>query len=338
MLPWKVRHASRVAQNALAYFKNRMHGAFTAKQGEKTIVFCCKFHGTTGATIAIARIANLFADKYAVCFIASPASDYNPMLGSKVRIASWGMLQKRTFDLYVCDGHMDVAFFSRMAAEGRRSLLTIHGVLGKENKLEKVFLATKSHLVSEIQFMHHEVDPSRYFVIPNYCEKVAKTRHVGNVGVVGRVADPNKNVPEALSIAEASDARMVHVWGGSDSGSAGGRVRYHAWTRRKKKIYDSFDVLVSMSRQESMGLTVIEAMSCGIPCVLSDIPGFRIYKDCPGIALVPLGDKDAAVREVNRFLNADPELGRQMETYWKAHYSRDAVAQKWFKEVRALVS
>ncbi len=325
-------------RNGLAFMQNRMASLSRTRTAGKTIIFCCNFHGTTGATIAIARIANLLADRYSVSFAAGPFSDYNAMLERKVAIVSPGALERHEYDLYVCDGQVDLSFFSWLAERNRKSLLTIHGVLGKANRLEKVHLASKSHLVGEVQFMHHEVDPSRYFVIPNYCEKITRMRHAGNVGIVGRLDDPNKNVPEALAIAKLSGATEIHLWGGVESFAPQDRVTYHAWTRNKNRIYDSFDVLISMSREESMGLTVIEAMSCGIPCVLADIPGYRVYRDCPGVALVAPGDREGAVEQVNRFLKTQTELEAGLVEYWNRHYSRGAVAETWFREIDALTS
>lgn len=335
-VPWKIRNATRLTRNSLAFVHSKAAAALRPHTDGKRIVFCCNFHGTSGATIAIARIADLLAEKYAVSFVAGPFSDYNAMLGKAVTIVSPHALRQQPYELYVCDGHMDLSFFAWLAERGKPSLLTIHGVLRKENKLEKVHLATRSHLVSEVQFMHHEVERSRYFVIPNYCEPIGKKRRSGNVGIVGRLDDPKKNVPAALEIARLSAAAEIHLWGGADSHSPDGRVNYHAWTRDKNRIYDSFDVLVSMSEEESMGLTVIEAMSCGIPCVLADIPGFQIYRDCPGVALVPLGERDAAVEWVDRFLDSRAELAPALVDHWDAHYSARAVAEKWFREIEAL--
>lgn len=325
-------------RNGLGFAQNKAASLVSRRAPGKRIIFCCNFHGTTGATIAIARIANLLADRYRVSFAAGPFSDYNAMLGKKVAIVPPGSIRADAYDLYVCDGEMDLAFFSWLAEHDRKSLLTIHGVLRKENRLEKVALASKSHLVGEVQFMHHQVDPSRYFVIPNYCERIAKTRHGRNVGIVGRLDDPNKNVPEALAIAKLSDATEIHLWGGVDDRPPEGRVKYHRWTRNKNRIYDSFEVLISMSKEESMGLTVIEAMSCGIPCVLADIPGYRVYRDCPGVALVPPGDRAEAAQQLNRFLNTQPELESGLIGYWDRHYSRHAVAETWFREIEALIS
>lgn len=311
---------------------------FRRPPDQKRIVFNCAFHGITGATIAIASIANLLAKRYRVDFIAGPFSNYNAMLSGNVAVLPGAQLANTAYDLYVCDGHTELAVFERLAAQGKKCLVTYHGVQRKDNNLQKVYLASKAHLVGEVQFMHHTVDPARYFVIPNYCEPIDKRHQVNNVGIVGRIEDPNKNVAEALMLAKQSAAREIHVWGGAESVRIDERVVYHAWTGNKRKIYNSFDVLISMSKEESMGMTVIEAMSCGIPCVLADIPGFQIYRGCPGIALVPPGLTQEAVAWLDRFLSIKAELRLPMMEYWQQHYSEPVISRRWFAEIDTLLS
>lgn len=260
------------------------------------------------------------------------------MLGKGVVVVSPRCLDKNEYDLYICDGHTNLPFCYMLVEKNKKFIISYHGIIRRENNLKKVYLATKSHLVSEVQFTNHDVEKSRYFVIPNYCEKIGKTKVTNNVGIVGRIDDPKKNVAEALSIAKLSDASEIHLWGGVESKPADGRIRYHSWSRNKEKIYNSFDVLISMSKEESMGLTVIEAMSCGIPCVLADIPGFQIYKGCPGIALVAFGDWDEAVKTVNDFLKEKSKLKAGLVEHWDKNYSEKAVSARWFREIEALLT
>lgn len=337
-IPWKIRNAIRITDNACSFINKRVSRLFHTPAGKKRIVFHCAFQGITGATIATARIANLLAKRYQVDFIAGPFSNYQPMLSNRVSVFSPAKLAKTRYDLYVCDGHTDLAVFEQLAAESKKCLITYHGVQRKDNNLEKVYLASKAHLVGEVQFMHHTVDRARYFVIPNYCEPIDKHHQGNNVGIVGRIEDPNKNVAEALMIARQSAASEIHLWGSAESERMDQRVVYHAWSRNKQKIYNTFDVLISMSKEESMGMTVIEAMSCGIPCVLADIPGFQIYRGCPGIALVPLGQIQAAVICVNQFLSSTAAFKEPMMQYWRQHYSESAIAGRWYAEIDGLLS
>lgn len=337
-IPWKVRNSVRLFKNIVYFVKNHISASHSVASNNKSIVFNCAFQGVTGATIAIARTTNLLAKRYRVNFVAGLLSDYNPMLSNNVLLVSIEQLAVKNYDLFVCDGHTDLATFEQLAARGQKCLVTYHGVQRKDNNLRKVYLASKAHLVGEVQFMHHRVDPTRYFVIPNYCEPIIKYKLTNNVGIVGRVDDPNKNVAEALKLARQSSASEIHVWGNADSVKLDDRVTYHAWDGNKTRIYNSFDVLISMSIEESMGMTVIEAMSCGIPCVLSDIPGFQIYRDCPGVALVPLGQIDEAVAWIDRFLLIKGELKVPMFEYWQQHYSESVIASRWFEEIDALLA
>jgi glycosyltransferase involved in cell wall biosynthesis len=337
-IPWKVRNSVRLFKNIAYFAKNHIFASHAVASNNKSIVFNCAFHGVTGATIAIARTANLLTKRYRISFVVGPSSDYNAMLSNNVTLVSPAQLAATDYDLYVCDGHTELAVFKQLAERGQKCLVTYHGVQRKDNNLQKVYLASKAHLVGEVQFMHHRVDPARYFVIPNYCEPIIKHRLTNNVGIVGRVDDQNKNVAEALSLARQSCASEIHVWGSVDSARLDERVIYHAWSGNKDRIYNSFDVLISMSKEESMGMTVIEAMSCGIPCVLSDIPGFQIYRDCPGVALVPLGQIDEAVAWIDQFLLIKDELKVPMFEYWLQHYSESVIASRWFEEIDALLA
>ncbi len=65
------------------------------------------------------------------------------------------------------------------------------------------------------------------------------------------------------------------------------------------RIYNSFDIFLSLPFGEGFGLTALEAMSCGIPCVLSDWSGYSSWTaDCAmkiecsnTILTAPLNDK-----------------------------------------------
>ena len=40
-------------------------------------------------------------------------------------------------------------------------------------------------------------------------------------------------------------------------------------------IYSSADCFILPSKREALGLSLIEAMSCSLPCIASDLPGIK---------------------------------------------------------------
>jgi glycosyltransferase involved in cell wall biosynthesis len=78
--------------------------------------------------------------------------------------------------------------------------------------------------------------------------------------------------------------------------------------RQLYQFYRSADVVVNLSRFESFGMAVIEAIAAGAPLVLSDIPVFRPYGGTfGGIRLV---SADATEREVAQAIGEMCRLGR----------------------------
>ena len=76
--------------------------------------------------------------------------------------------------------------------------------------------------------------------------------------------------------------------------------------------YRDCDVFVSPALgQESFGMVLLEAMSCGRPVVCSDIAGYRQLADARGARLVPPGDVDALAGAIAA-LARDPAARRAM--------------------------
>ena len=80
-------------------------------------------------------------------------------------------------------------------------------------------------------------------------------------------------------------------------------------------LYASIDVLVvpSVNSTESFGLVQVEAMTRGVPCVASDLPGIRHAVRTTGLgALFPAGDAAALARAVGEVLQrrAGGDAGR----------------------------
>ena len=87
------------------------------------------------------------------------------------------------------------------------------------------------------------------------------------------------------------------------------------------------DVHVLLSKQEGFGIATAEAMSCGVPVVVSDVPGSRdVVGDSHSGTLVPFGRLEETMIAIERFLDSPlltqiaAEQGRLRAT---AHFSRE---------------
>ena len=76
---------------------------------------------------------------------------------------------------------------------------------------------------------------------------------------------------------------------------------------RLPSILSTFDVFVALSRRESFGVALLEASSCELPVVATDIDGFReIIRDNVTGILVPVGNPEASATAIeNLILNPD---------------------------------
>ena len=89
-------------------------------------------------------------------------------------------------------------------------------------------------------------------------------------------------------------------------------------------ILPVFDVFVMPSRQEGLGLAVMEAMACGIAVVVSDVGGLPdLVKNGQTGLLAPAGDSVALAKRIKEILG-DPALASRM-----AHAARALIEREF---------
>jgi glycosyltransferase involved in cell wall biosynthesis len=92
-------------------------------------------------------------------------------------------------------------------------------------------------------------------------------------------------------------------------------------------------VLPSLDRSEAFGLVVLEAQSCGVPSIVSDLPGVREAVEAPATGLlVPPGDVGALRTALVRLLD-DPSLQHAMG---QAARARAVAGYTWERHLDAL--
>lgn len=176
------------------------------------------------------------------------------------------------------------------------------------------------------------VDHSRY--VPP-----ARAATVPTVLIVGRI-EPYKRIDLVLRampqvILQVPEARLVVVGTGQALGalqqlSRDLRVSEHvAFTgfveeTTKVRCIQQAAVVVSTSEKEGWGLTILEANACGVPAVVSDVPGLRdaVVPGETGL-LVPHGDIEQLAAALVRLLRSDAERQRlaQGARAWSLKFS-----------------
>jgi glycosyltransferase involved in cell wall biosynthesis len=75
-------------------------------------------------------------------------------------------------------------------------------------------------------------------------------------------------------------------------------------------LFAAADVFVSASRHEGQSSAIGEALACGLPVVMSDIPGTAGWSAAPHVETFPSGDAGALAARLERVL-ADPPSARE---------------------------
>jgi len=334
MIPWQIKKILSNVGNSLSYYRSAIKSTPAAE-----ISFYCGFHGKTGGPAAISHIARILSKRYSVEFVSYPTSGYNPILAHSVKIVSKPSASSKLIIFDVSAGSSVVNDAKR---RGKTTLVTCHGFPNALHGLLEAEVrscldaADQVHLVAQLQQDGFQLPEGKYFIIKNTHPQVIKTKFRNNAGIIGSINNQVKNIPRSLEIALASRASEVHVWG-SEADRRWATALFHPWTNNKNAIYDSIDVLVSMSRNETFGMIVSEALSAGLPCLLSDIPAFRTFSGCESVRIVDSDDMGTAVQYLNALLDNKNNLRDTAIQYWQENLSEHVVERLWFSKIEELM-
>ena len=92
---------------------------------------------------------------------------------------------------------------------------------------------------------------------------------------------------------------------------------------------------------EGFGISVIEAASCGIPVIASDLEGLRdAIKDRQNGFLVEPYDTDGYVRKINELFSDDNyrrEFGEKARNYVCENYSWEKISKRYLEEIEKIL-
>lgn len=87
----------------------------------------------------------------------------------------------------------------------------------------------------------------------------------------------------------------------------GGIIKLHGWQKNVKEFLSDSDVFILPSRWEGMPLAILEAMSSGLPCIVTDIPGNNhlVHNNINGF-LFNCGDDEMLSMKMRLFIDNYP--------------------------------
>ena len=187
------------------------------------------------------------------------------------------------------------------------------------------FLAEETQLVfgvrKEVEVVHNFVDVERFKPGGRkpWTERPDQERvlvHASNFRPVKRTADV---VRAFARIEQELPAKLVLIGDGPDREHALavasdlgvlGKVEHLGMQENVQDLLPQADLFLSASETESFGLSMLEAMSCGVPCVSTDVGGVSEVLGDTG-RLVPFADPDAMAAAALPLLR-DADLHRRL--------------------------
>ncbi|MBO6851338.1 MAG: glycosyltransferase [Marinobacter sp.] len=111
---------------------------------------------------------------------------------------------------------------------------------------------------------------------------------------------------------------------------------------QKAAVFVAPFIMANNGDQEGLGLVVVEALGCGCPVVVADVPASRdVSSSARGVTVVPVRDS-AAIAEavIEQFRQKDPEYHEVLSSRASlmARFSWEAVARSYSAELNKILS
>lgn len=112
-------------------------------------------------------------------------------------------------------------------------------------------------------------------------------------------------------------------------------VTFTGYVEDVHRYLQASDMFVFPTENEAFGLSLVEAMSCGLPAIAARVGGIpEIVSDGKNAILVPAADTESLVREINNLMKGLPEAGPMSANARRTvceRYSIQSVAARYYE-------
>lgn len=339
LIPWRIKNRMEKSRSALAFYINRLFKNRN-KNAKKSILFYCTYKGKSGGSIAVAEIAKLLSQNYYIYFFTDSTNPLNQLYSESATFIK--SLVGMQFDIILCDDTTSARKIEQLRSYAPTLIVSCHCLRDSchgrlpDDMVETLNAADHVHFVDACQQDSFLLEKHKYFIIPNIVPKVEKRKFTENVGSVGDLDQERKNLDEVVRIFEKSHAKKLHLWRTSRKFGNSKIISHENWETSKSKIYNSFDVLLFPSKSETFGLVIAEALSAGVPCVISSIPAFKQYKECEGVFQL---QDSTTYEEISKVINgfmSNPDIREACIEFWETRFSKQIVSELWLEALDTL--
>ncbi|MFT4849774.1 MAG: glycosyltransferase involved in cell wall biosynthesis [Sediminicola sp.] len=342
IIPWRIKHFLRQKFNQINFCKNNLLNSRRQNNHSLNILFYRDYDGFSGGSLAVSKIASMLSTFANIDLLTTSTRNLNQHFQGEVKLIRQ---IKKKYDLIIFDDSTPAADILNYKIYAHQSLVTCHCLYDEcHGRIpEEMLLTLKTcdyvHFVDECQQESFSMLQTNIFVIPNAVDQVIKNNFTQNLGCVGDLNQQRKNVHTTIDIFEKSHATELQLWTcQQDFISAKKIISHKNWEFNKSKIYNSFDVLIFLSKAETFGLVIAEALSAGVPCVISDIPAFRHYKKCDAVKIIAPNDIESGIKWANDFLLNKEQLRENAVSFWNNNYRASIITSMWKKKILEIIS
>ncbi|OYT53599.1 MAG: hypothetical protein B6U72_05215 [Candidatus Altiarchaeales archaeon ex4484_2] len=119
-------------------------------------------------------------------------------------------------------------------------------------------------------------------------------------------------------------------------------IKFLGYVDHEKDVPDLYacsDYYIMTSKYEGQPLTLLEAMSSGLPCIVSNIPNLKIVEDADCGIVVDFGDEEKASEEIISYIEKNnSNQSSNARNYALNNLDWEVIAEKYLKEFERVLS
>lgn len=205
---------------------------------------------------------------------------------------------------------------------------------------------TNAHIVAVSQWLGNEIEQSflcsqPLSIIPNGIDaftfrptEIKRNNKLTILGVANNW-EPRKNLDFFINLAKYLPEAQINIIGNaswSQRRKSGGNISFFGHItapNRLSEIYSNADVFINASREETFGMTTIEAMACGTPVIVNNATALpEVITQETGF-VVDINNIDSVISAIHSITHSHINYHETCRNHVITHYSRKRMTDQY---------